>query len=118
MKKYFLPILWMIIIFTVSSIPGNTLPEYPFFGFDKLAHILEYSILGFLWARVLKRKIILIILIGTVFGILDEIHQLFVPFRVFSVIDMLCDSTGVILGATCQLLLKKSQLARWKRIAT
>lgn len=98
MKRYFPPILWMIVIFILSSIPGSEFPKEPFSGFSVLVHLVEYSILGMLWYRVLKKKFIVVLIIGMLYGISDEIHQLFVPFREFSVLDMIADAAGVIIG--------------------
>lgn len=107
MEKYILPVTWTLAIFIVSSIPGSELPEQPFPGFDKFAHFVEYLILGFLWAKALGRKLFFIILLGIIYGILDEIHQIFVPLREFNIMDILVDSIGVVCGVICHLLLKK-----------
>lgn len=77
-------------------------------GWDKLFHIAEYAILGWLLARAVRahyfkleplKFYIFIFLIGTSYGIFDEIHQLFVPNRIFSLWDIACDGIGVLLGA-------------------
>lgn len=115
-KKYIPPILWMIVIFILSSIPGKQFPEMPFPHFDKLAHIGLYSVLGFLLARAFGRKTIVVILVGVIYGLLDETHQLFVPFREFSLLDLLSDTTGVIAGLICRSLLKRLKSASWKQI--
>ena len=88
----------MVVIFVLSSIPGSEFPEQPFPCFTELVHVVEYSILGVLWYRVLKEKIYVILIIGILYGITDEIHQFFVPFRVFSVLDMIMDAIGVCIG--------------------
>lgn len=97
-KKYFPPILWMAVIFALSSIPGSRLPKQPFPYFTELAHVAEYSILGILWYRVLKSKIFLILGISMLYAVSDEIHQLFVPFRQFSILDMAADTAGICIG--------------------
>lgn len=102
-----MPVSWMVVIFILSSIPKEKLPELLFPGFDKIAHLIEYFILGFLWARALGKRAILVILLGIIYGISDEIHQIFVPLREFSVLDLLVDSIGVIFGTICHLLLKR-----------
>ena len=98
MIKYLLPILWMVVIFVLSSIPGTAFPKQPFPYFTELAHLVEYSILGILWYRVLKPKIFLVLVICILYGISDEIHQLFVPFREYSILDMALDTVGVCVG--------------------
>lgn len=107
MKKYILPILWTVVIFVLSSIPGSEFPKLPFPGFDKLVHLVEYSILGFLWVKALGKRIITVILLGIIYGVFDEIHQIFVPFREFSVLDILVDGVGVILGVLWRSLLRR-----------
>lgn len=107
MKKYILPILWTVVIFVLSSIPGSEFPELPFPGFDKLVHLVEYSILGFLWVKALGKRIIIVILLGIIYGVFDEIHQIFVPYREFSILDILVDGVGVILGVLWRSLLRR-----------
>lgn len=108
MKKYILPVSWTLLIFILSSIPGNKLPYLPFYGFDKLTHFLEYFILGFLWFRALGRKVIYIVLLGIAYGVLDEVHQIFVSNREFSMLDMTFDSLGIISGVLWQLFARRS----------
>lgn len=105
MKRFFLPILWMVVIFAFSSIPGDKIPRAPF-GFDKLVHIFEYFILGYLWNRVLNRGSIVVI-IGVIYGFIDEVHQIFIPYREFSIIDLLADGSGLILSVLWHSLLKR-----------
>lgn len=112
MKRYIPPILWMAVIFLLSSIPGKEFPVIPFPGFDKLVHIVLYSILGFLWSKALGGRIYQAILIGIVYGLSDEVHQLFVPFREFSLTDLLSDAVGVTGGVLCQLSLKRLRSGR------
>lgn len=112
MKKYIPSILWMAVIFILSSIPGPKLPVLPFPGFDKLAHAGEYAILGFLLALAFEKRWFIAFVIGMIYGLLDEIHQLFVPFREFDLLDLSSDIAGVIIGIVCLLLLKKYRLGR------
>lgn len=97
-KRYLPPILWMAVIFTLSSFPGSAFPQQPFPGFTELVHLMEYSILGILWYRALRKKVLVILIIGILYGISDEIHQLFVPFREFSILDMIVDTLGIVIG--------------------
>lgn len=79
----------------------------PFPGCDKLVHFAEYAVLGFLWARALAPGAAAAIMIGVIFGMVDECHQIFVPLRQFCVMDMIFDCIGVITGVLCQRLLKR-----------
>lgn len=72
----------------------------------KLAHLTEYTILGMLLCMVViviaeKPKPyvwILPWLIGTLYAVIDEVHQLFVVGRDGKITDVLIDSIGVLLG--------------------
>lgn len=112
MKKYIPPILWMAVIFILSSIPGPNLPILPFPGFDKLAHAGEYAVLGLSLALAFEKRWVIAFIIGSAYGLLDEIHQLFVPLREFDLLDLSSDIVGVVIGILCLLLLKKYRLGR------
>ncbi|MDX9702588.1 MAG: VanZ family protein [Candidatus Auribacterota bacterium] len=96
--------VWMSVIFIASSI---TLTEgvSPFTYADKIVHFLEFGILGFflyfaLYASNPDSSYKLRIFISTFFtglyGLSDEIHQLFVPTREFSIYDLLADIAGAL----------------------
>ena len=63
----------------------------------KLAHTVEYAILGALLLRALEARTIALVA-GVAYAISDEIHQSFVPGRQGSVLDVLIDSAGVAIG--------------------
>lgn len=80
----------------------------------KLAHYTMYTIGGFLiynQQRQLKnsnkRKIIQSGIIGIMYAITDEIHQLFVPGRSGRILDVGIDSLGVITGIIIYQILEK-----------
>jgi VanZ family protein len=98
--------IYCVIIFIGSSIPGDRIDiDGP--GIDKLIHTVEYSILSLLLflslrlSRTIKTSVIFwISAIGSsLYGLSDEIHQLFVPLREFDVLDIICNASGSILGA-------------------
>ena len=134
MKKVinlFLLILWMLFIFTMSSFNSNDSSsqsgfivnvlnyilkidnlELLSFIIRKLAHITEYFILGILMINCLKdykikHIFIVSILLSILYSCTDEIHQLFVSGRSGSIIDVLIDSIGIILGILIYKLFKK-----------
>ncbi|MCX5700653.1 MAG: VanZ family protein [Candidatus Omnitrophica bacterium] len=95
---------WAGCIFFFSSIPDlKSNLEYDFV-LRKIAHMLEYLILTFLLHRALKGSfkissfILFIYPAGASFlyAISDEIHQLFVPGRSCSVLDILIDTVGIL----------------------
>ena len=101
---YWLPLLaYLGIIFYFSSIPEICLIESipQFILKDKLLHILEYLILSILFYRTLNQyqnlkhySFILAVTFSALYGLTDEFHQLFVPGRIFSVLDLFADLVG------------------------
>ncbi|GHV00121.1 hypothetical protein FACS189483_09960 [Spirochaetia bacterium] len=94
-------------IWVLSS--QSTLPHPKgILGFDKVQHCAAYMALsvalGFWffperWRRYPLRTLFAVILIASIYGILDEIHQYFVPYRDCNVWDWLADTLGAIVGA-------------------
>ncbi|MBW2568970.1 MAG: VanZ family protein [Deltaproteobacteria bacterium] len=104
---YWFPIIiYCLIIFIQSSYPSpETTPDLP--HFDKLLHFFAYAVLGALFLRAFKTTqfknninivIILSILASSFYGISDELHQYFVPFRNADIMDALADTIGSICG--------------------
>ena len=72
-----------------------------------MLHFTAYALLGALFLRAfnitrirhhLKLIIILSIILSSLYGISDEIHQSFVPFRTADAMDALADIIGSITG--------------------
>ena len=113
--KFWLPVLvCMGFIFYASSIPGQDIPAV-FVNQDIVFHIIIYLMLGFLYARALKNtysnmtpaKVILFtVIFCVVYGVTDELHQAFVPYRTVSGLDVLNDGIGSLIGSLTQLFLK------------
>lgn len=97
-----IPLLaWCMLIFLLSSVPGNRYPQVSWPFADKLVHLFLYCVLGFLacgfiWSR--RFHISMAWPFGVFYGLTDEIHQLWVPRRTFSMEDLLADACGVTLG--------------------
>lgn len=100
-------ILWMALIAVSSHIPGEMMPRMPFEDADKAAHIAVYLVLGVLgvgavarlrpdWPRPLVGSTALVV--GAVFGALDELHQSYVPGRNMSMEDWLTNLLGLALA--------------------
>lgn len=71
----------------------------------KLAHVFIFTVLAFFiriclesWFSGKKHLLLYSFLIGAVYAISDEVHQLMVPTRSGSVQDILLDCGGVLLG--------------------
>ena len=112
-------VLWMALIFVLSSQPRlieikNATDEKLFY---KTAHMLAYAGLAWLWWRALapERQVSWPVFLGaftlaTLYGVSDEIHQLFVPGRHGQPADVFFDAAG----AWAMLLLIRQ--VRWLRI--
>jgi VanZ family protein len=93
-----LPIVaWAALIFALSSIPslGTGLGTWDLV-LRKLAHVVEFAILGLLLARALPD--LAAFLVGVGYAITDEIHHAFVPGRSGSPVDVAIDAVGVAAG--------------------
>lgn len=114
-----LTITWMIIIFVLSNQNSSETTNttgiiYKLFGITndstllfllirKLAHIIEYLILGILVYNMFKNFnisniIICSILVCLIYSLSDEIHQLFMQGREGKLIDCLIDMIGSSIG--------------------
>jgi VanZ family protein len=100
------------LIFLVSA-QSDLSPPATFPTSDKVAHILEYGVLGILWARAAKASwphwTVLLVLVSTslftgLYGVTDEWHQLYVPGRFADWHDALADLCGGTLGGMSYLL--------------
>ncbi|HVP57871.1 MAG TPA: VanZ family protein [bacterium] len=99
--------LWAAAILIVSSIPDPDFGAGLFPGCDKVAHFIEYSILGGLiglWALGLSRakqrapRGGWLLAAAILFGGLDELHQRFIPGRSMEFWDFMADATGSVTG--------------------
>ena len=108
--KYWIPVIvWLAVVFALSAIPSLQVESLGMadFVFRKLAHLGEFLILAVLLFRAIKfhsrekvwKIFLLVLFLGFLYAALDEFHQLYVPGREGSLIDVLIDSSGVLLGA-------------------
>ena len=130
-KSLILVILWMILIFIMSSFDDNSSSNQSNFIVDivvnilkidniellsliirKLAHFTEYFILGILVINMFNRnnisnKYLISIILCIIYACTDEIHQFFVPGRSCQVTDVIIDSMGSIMGVYLYKLINK-----------
>lgn len=103
-------LLYMALIWVLSSmhldLPVEEVPLR-----DKGVHFVEYGLLGMLvshaalrtWPRHhASRTLALAIVITVAWGILDEIHQAFVPGRSAELLDLVADTLGAVAGAAAR----------------
>jgi VanZ family protein len=91
-------VLWAGLIFALSAVPnlGTGLGTWDFV-LRKIAHTLEYAILGALVFRATRRAPVAIAL-ASAYAVTDEFHQTFVGGRHGSPVDWLIDTAGVLIG--------------------
>lgn len=104
-SRWRLPLLWSAVILVLTSWPSPRI-GIEVSGGDKIVHFAMYGILGFLVTRALalpRKPVELLAVLAwiTVFALLDEVHQHWIPGREASVADWTAD----LLGATAGLLL-------------
>ncbi|UHA61336.1 VanZ family protein [Metabacillus litoralis] len=103
-----LPLLYMALIWTLSSFPADAIVNTPF-SFDTLLkeslHLIEFAILYWLIAfafiahgRWTERTSLIAAAIAILYGLTDEIHQSFVLARSATVIDFVKDTIGVLVS--------------------
>ena len=104
---YWLPVfIYCLLIFIQSSFPTpEQIPDWSYL--DKLLHFFAYAVLGALFMRAfdaLHRKeklnqiMLLSILCSSLYGISDELHQYFIPFRHADLFDAFADVVGSVWG--------------------
>jgi VanZ family protein len=113
-------IAYAVFIFWLSSQP-NPLPRLSARVWDKLLHLVEYAAFAVVvtWGLShvglrLGRAARWAALLGSLYGLSDEIHQRFVPHRSADPGDWLADTIGAALGA----LLAWLVLRRWRSRAS
>lgn len=111
MRKFFKyqlpPILWIVVIYILSSLPNLHLKIKTLPGTDTVAHAFIYFVLSWLTRRafynqdglpLLKNSAFLgAFIFSCVYGILDEFHQRSVPGRTADFYDFLADAGGALL---------------------
>lgn len=99
-------LVYVALIFAVSSIPSLTPPGPEFYFKDKAAHFAEYLILGVLVFKGIGWQVSrsrwttfgFLFAVGVSIGALDEIYQSFIPGRDMSILDWYADAAGVAVG--------------------
>jgi VanZ family protein len=106
--QYWIPVFgFAVLIFCLSAIPKPEvyLPVLAWLGSDKAAHAIEYGMLAILCYRAFRNAggywaarnaFMLAMFASAGYGLTDEWHQYFVPFRSADGFDLLADSLGCL----------------------
>ena len=106
--KFWLPvILYMIFIFYMSSLefprkPNVHIASSSFKVSDIVLHVLEYGLFSIVLfrafhnssARFKEKSLYLTLIVAFLYGLFDEVHQMFVQTRFFEIKDLLSNTVG------------------------
>lgn len=97
LTNYLAVLVWCGLIFILSNSPRITTVDSQVidFALKKIAHFIEYFILGMLTYRA-TNNILISISFCILFAVSDEFHQSFIPGREPRVRDVIIDSFGSI----------------------
>ena len=89
-------VAWAAAIFALSSVPALDSG----LGWDlllrKAAHFTEYAVLGALLARAVRE--LPAFAFAVAYAVTDELHQMFVPGRAGTLLDVAVDAAGALTG--------------------
>lgn len=124
---YWLPsILYMALIFYLSSYPPpEPVKSAPIFFDIKLVHIIEYGILNLLLYWAIDKtidipdnwKIIYSIALTILYGLTDELHQVFVPGRSGRLIDIVANFFGCVVTQYIISIYKKRSYLFFQKVS-
>ena len=99
---HLLTISFVSLMIIGSSLKGTSIPKSYIFTLDKLIHIVEYFIFGVLLyfsiVGITKHSIILSLILGIFYSVIDELYQSTVFARDASGFDVIADIIGLILS--------------------
>jgi hypothetical protein len=106
LRRFSPVIFWALLILGISSIPHLSSAGAPFRIGDKVAHFVEYGILGFLLASAwipsgpagMRWNIAAVLFVCILFGCLDEMYQLLIPGRSSDALDVVAVARGVVMA--------------------
>ncbi len=98
----------LIFYLSAQPHPEEHVPFVTHFS-DKVLHAIEYAVFGALCYRAFsgtghdvwrQQAIPAAILLASLYGVSDEVHQAFVPFRDANWLDWVADTVGAVIGVT------------------
>lgn len=104
--RYLVPaVLYCGVIFWLSATPDPGEPPFEFPGMDKVIHMTVYAGLAALVSVGLRRsnpglglrpQFFIPVIFAALYGLSDEIHQIYVPLRSFDVLDLVANTAGAL----------------------
>lgn len=99
-------LLYGAVIFFISSL-SNPVPFSPpdIIFLDKIIHLFEYAIFGILIFKALnlhvslKKSFVATVIVASLYGMTDEVHQYFVDMRDADIMDWFADTVGGLIGS-------------------
>lgn len=117
-------VAYMALIWAVSSIAISVpLPQSVPLR-DKVVHFVEYAMLGFLVAFAVRRTwpkerilrtALFSVWVAFAWGVLDELHQAFVPGRSGDALDLIADFAGAVAGVATRYAAPERWFPTWAR---
>lgn len=117
-------VAYMALIWVVSSIAISVpLPQSVPLR-DKIVHFVEYAALGFLVAFAVRRTwpkervlrtAVFSFFVAFAWGVLDELHQAFVPGRSGDALDLIADLAGTVAGVSARYVAPERWFPTWAR---
>jgi VanZ family protein len=104
LRRWLPALLIMAVIFALSSIPSDEMPNFGGLDFSikKLGHMAGYALLASAFLHGINRftpgAVLAAWLFTVLYAVTDEIHQSFVPGRNASVVDVFIDAAGALAG--------------------
>jgi len=87
-------IIWIIVIFILTGLPGLESPKIREFPIDKFYHFLLFFIYGILGIRLMP--LVFYFSSGLLIVVSAEVQQIFIPGRSFEIPDMVSGAVGLI----------------------
>ena len=100
-RRRLLALGWTLAIIVALSIPGESLPDVPVLGFDKLVHVSIFAVFAWLWMDALDAPLRVrtwgVLAGGLLFAALSEVYQgALIPGRIGDVYDVAANVLGLV----------------------
>lgn len=113
-----LAVYWVVLL-AATSFPTDRIPSLGVS--DKIKHFGAYLVLAALlnlalmfqnkWENIKDKAAPAAVVIATLYGILDEIHQIFIPGRSAEFLDFIADMIGALAGVFIIYLIKRKSFS-------